>query len=1069
MFDPETASLLRSAPEFPDLAPKDLPQLLTSHYAQIVSMRLGGEEQSSEEGGWTLERIADTYELVVSINNDPSIRRSSAFVAASAQQLIARREELLEEEIAERENVSRDRLAPEIAAVLLFLAAEQYADALEAASKVKIEKEGQHYLVTELVRHIVDLAKGRLTDIVNRGNERVDFVVEQGSNVEFSALIALVQSLVYGIENLSKVILGIGLDDAQIESPKAIFEHVKALAASIKRDALAFGVEFTFPGIAHLASLLTATYDGISESALTRLEPPQGTEPEFWDNWIAFRAKKFPYIWPNHRKALADGFHHNGTSAVMVLPTGAGKTTISSIKIASTLSQGKKVIFLAPTHALVEQLTVDLQEMFPQDILGSTVSSDFDLLFQVGAVLPEIEVMTPERCLAMLSFSPESFDDVGLLVFDECHLLSPQSGKIRRSLDSMLCLLAFNRIAPEADTLFLSAMVQNGEEFAKWINQLTGRGCISVDLLWKPSRQARGVVIYAENDVQSIKANAKNVQASLDRQAGNRAANLRAASSRELVINPYAIWGLQHNWLDLENNSAICTFTKLTKDRVLLSGKLYTNNLSITPNVNSVASTLAVTSASSRLKTIVFVNQKSHAISTAKSISNALGENIVPTEDESRRWDALELELGGLEHSLLTKGSCAVPHNASMLRIERELSERMYKRADGAMVIVATPTLAQGLNLPAQMAILAGDKRAENDGRQLLEAHELLNAAARAGRAGHLANGIVLLVPEPILMFPENGSLNRDVVSKLQSLIPEDDRCVEISDPISRVLDEISNGNTIDRDVMYLVNRLATLNDSENNESSLFNLKSSFAAFRARTNNEEQRFDVQLVELENLVKLKDSDEIDQSLSILASQSGLPPLVLSRLRAAITQNVGALPTSINEWVIWLFNWFKTDHEAKELLFFDVKKSVLGATGRNKNGDLSDDVLAALSPGIFAWLAGSPLRDVEIALGGEPGSDNPSAKACPRARELVGTILPRGLSFVMGLVTRIVTEINPYDSQESLSSEVVEALSTAIRLGYDSPEKLAFSIANPAILCRVAVHQAYSQKMLEQDIQ
>ncbi|HEO9032046.1 TPA: DEAD/DEAH box helicase [Serratia marcescens] len=1062
MFDPETASLLRSAPAFPDLAPEDLPQLLTSHYAQIVSMRLGGEEQSSQEGGWTLDRIADTYELVVSINNDPSIRRSSAFVAASAQQLIARREELLEEEIAESENVSRDRLAPEIAAVLLFLAAEQYADALEAASKVKIEKEGQHYLVTELVRHIVDLAKGRLTDIVNRGNERVGFVVEQGSNVEFSAFIALVQSLVFGIENLSKVILGIGLDDTHIQPPKAIFEHVKSLAASIKKDALACGVEFTFPGITHLASLLTATYDGISESALTRLEPPQGSGPEFWHNWIAFRAKKFPYIWPNHRKALADGFHHNGTSSVMVLPTGAGKTTISSIKIASTLSQGKKVIFLAPTHALVEQLTVDLQDMFPQDILGSTVSSDFDLLFQVGAVLPEIEVMTPERCLAMLSFSPESFDDVGLLVFDECHLLSPQSGKIRRSLDSMLCLLAFNRIAPEADTLFLSAMVQNGEEFAKWINQLTGRGCISIDLLWKPSRQARGVVIYAENDVQLIRENAKNVQSRLDKQAGTRAANLRVATSRELVINPYAIWGLQHNWLDLENNNAICTFTKLTQDKVLLSGKLYRNNISITPNVNSVASTLAVTSANSRLKTIVFVNQKSHAISTAKSISIALGANIVPTEDENRRWDALELELGGLEHSLLSKGSAAVPHNASMLRLERELSERMYKRADGAMVIVATPTLAQGLNLPAQMAILAGDKRAENDGRQLLEAHELLNAAARAGRAGHLANGIVLLVPEPIMVFPENKSLNKDVVSKLQSLIPEDDRCVEISDPISRVLDEISNGNTVDRDVMYLVNRLATLNDSENNEISLFNLKSSFAAFRYRRNNEEQKFDAQLVKLENLVKLIDSDEIDQSLSILASQSGLPPLVLSRLRAAITHNAGALPTSIKEWVSWLFDWFKADAEAKELLLFDVKMSVLGATGRNKNGDLSDDVLDALSPGIFSWLDGSPLKNVEIALGGNPDSDNSTAKACPRARKLVGTILPRGLSFVMGLVTRVVTEINPYDSQESLSPEVVEALSTAIRLGYDTPEKLAFSIANPAILSRVGVHQAFIQE-------
>lgn len=64
--------------------------------------------------------------------------------------------------------------------------------------------------------------------------------------------------------------------------------------------------------------------------------------------------------------------------------------------------------------------------------------------------------------------------------------------------------------------------------------------------------------------------------------------------------------------------------------------------------------------------------------------------------------------------------------------------------------------------------------------------------------------------------------------------------------------------------------------------------------------------------------------------------------------------------------------------------------------------------------------------------------------------------------MGLVTRVVTEINPYDSQESLSPEVVEALSTAIRLGYDTPEKLAFSIANPAILSRVGVHQAFIQE-------
>src|SRR5262245_65103275 len=124
--------------------------------------------------------------------------------------------------------------------------------------------------------------------------------------------------------------------------------------------------------------------------------------------------------------------------------------------------------------------------MFPKDILGAVVSGDFDLLMLSDTTLKEIEVMTPERCLAMLSFAPEVFAEVGLLVFDECHLLSPQSGKIRRALDSMLCVLTFNQIVPKADFLFLSAMLKNGGEFAQWISELTGRDCVYVDLLWKP-------------------------------------------------------------------------------------------------------------------------------------------------------------------------------------------------------------------------------------------------------------------------------------------------------------------------------------------------------------------------------------------------------------------------------------------------------------------------------------------------------------------------------------------------------------------------------------------------------
>jgi replicative superfamily II helicase len=39
-------------------------------------------------------------------------------------------------------------------------------------------------------------------------------------------------------------------------------------------------------------------------------------------------------------------------------------------------------------------------------------------------------------------------------------------------------------------------------------------------------------------------------------------------------------------------------------------------------------------------------------------------------------------------------------------------SEQLFRRGDRAKVIVATPTLAQGLNFPALLTVLVGDKRA---------------------------------------------------------------------------------------------------------------------------------------------------------------------------------------------------------------------------------------------------------------------------------------------------------------------------------------------------------------------
>jgi len=1071
MFDAATASLLRSAPELPGLNPDELPAILTTHYAELASMRLRGTgaETGHEEDAWSLERIADTYELVVSLQPEGPARSAAAFVAGTAQQILARKQLAASVEGALPPNIDRDRLDPSLAAAILFLASEQYADANEAAANIKTSRTEQIYEATILSEHIVDLAKGRLSQILERAarwRRPITYI-----DLDVRALAALLEAISTGIEMLAAQMLRVVTPEQsgfRFDTPQQAFKRVLALSLS-SGDLVAGAPEdltISYAGPYHLASLLLAVAGSINDASLLKTPAPSGSNPEVWEQWLRFRAEKFPYVWSNHREAITKEFHQTGISSVVILPTGAGKTTVSSLKIAGVLARGKKVAFLAPTHALVDQLTEDLQEMFPSELLGSVVSSDFDLLMQEDAVFQDIEVMTPERCLAMLSFAPDAFKDVGLLVFDECHLLSPETGKIRRALDAMLCVLGFSHVAPEADFLFLSAMLKNGEELAQWLSELTGRKAVAVDLLWKPSRQARGVIIYDDDQLNEARTRALVVQDEEDKKKKKAAKDLRAPAARQLTATPYAIWGLQHNWLSLEKSIAHIITTQLLEGQVTLSGHIKYGPLQLTPNANRVAVELAAAAAERGLKTIVFVNTKRDAVAVANEISNLLSHQVDISPVEQERWDALEAELGNLSHSLLSGPTSAVPHNSAMLRLERDIAERMFKRPNGAQVIVATPTLAQGLNLPAQLAILAGDKRADTvkGGRQDLEAHEILNAAARAGRAGHLANGLVLLIPEPIIFFKQGKPLDRNVVDKLQAVLPEDDHCVTVADPLEIVLDRLMQGQATDPDVSYTINRMAILRsmDASSDATYLFDLRRSLGAFAAKRREDSNSFDAKVEALRNAITSEEVEDVDQNVAVLSSQSGLSAKLLIDLKQRITADIGSLPTNVADWLDWMIRWLQDDANAQAALLGDIEGSILAACGKPKSAELSKEDLGLLLAALMAWINGKPLREIEAILGGEPDDVSFTKRTCPRARELVGTIVPRGVSFAVGLIAHMVEDVDPFEQQEGLDRQLVECLGTLVRKGFNDVEMLYFASERKDFLCRVQIHETWRHR-------
>lgn len=1060
MFDKISSILLSEAPSLPTLNSQNIPQFLTRHYAELVSARLKMTENDadlSKDDSWTLERIADVYETIASIEEDLALRKAASFVSGTARLIISRGNFDLPDE-KKYSPMNRDTVDSSVAAALLFLAAEQHADAYEAAVLIP-EPEGPYELKI-LGEHIKDLVCGKLNNILSRALEWRANRKKDGT-IQERALAAMAAVLAEGIEIFAANVMSAPYPEnatRNYSTAQEAFSHVIHLSNKNYENRV-ISLNTVYAGPAHLASLLLSATNTIESAALTQLPPPEGGNEDFWKNWLSMRANKMPFIWPNHREAIEKEFYQTGKSSVLVLPTGAGKTTVSILKIAGNLSRGKKVIFLAPTHALVEQLTEELRAVFPVEKFGLEVSNDFDSLFIEDTQLQDIEVMTPERCLAMLSFTPKSFENVGLLVFDECHILSPQSGKIRRSLDSMLCLLAFDAVCPRADYLFLSAMLTNGQELADWVTDLTGRPCEAIDLLWKPSRQARGVVVYPQEETDFVVKNAKRIQQKIDIEKGKMAKNLRNLAKKELQATPHVVWGLRYNWL---HTNSIAD-TKIMDDPVELGGKLTKyKNIWLQPNANKVASKIAVRATIGGMKTIVFVNTKDATISASQSIGSELRDSVHLDAEESKLWESLRLEFGHSKHSVFSNlNFSAVPHHASMLQLERVLSEHLFRREDGAKVIVATPTLAQGLNLPAHLAILAGDRRMGEEQREDLETHEILNAAARAGRAGHLANGVVLLIPEPVITFSSGTPLSSQLERKLTSLFPEDDRCVTISDPLEVILDRIMEGDLKDREVRYTINRLAVLKAESDIKVPNNVLLRSFGAFQAARRKDEINFEKKINSLWDEASAALASMPDMLEIRVASQSGIPFNILERLKRKLLDSVGDLPTTINGWVKWTINWLVEDLESREYLLQDVYQSALVAIGYASNASLDNEGLGVLLSGTTAWIEGKTINEIEKLLGGNPDSNLITEKLCPRSRELVSTFIPRGLSFIMMVTSQMVEELELFKFQVNLKMKLVKSTSIAVRKGFDTIEKLKFANKNKNILSRVQLHQMYRE--------
>ena len=117
------------------------------------------------------------------------------------------------------------------------------------------------------------------------------------------------------------------------------------------------------------------------------------------------------------------------------------------------------------------------------------------------------------------------------------------------------------------------------------------------------------------------------------------------------------------------------------------------------------------------------------------------------------------------------------------------------------------------------------------------------------------------------------------------------------------------------------------------------------------------------------------------------------------------------------------------------------------------------LQLLKAGLRAWLAGSPLCDVERAL----GVDEEDIGSSPRSRDLALKLANRSLYLIVAAVAeaaRVVLSRNP---GTAFQPAVLETLPIAFRKGLDAPDKVAFAAIETQLRSRVVIHRTFAQRL------
>ena len=1024
MFDPITEKLIKDIPRFDDIDVERLPQLLSSVYAHVISAKsqLSNEQLPLLIGDFdnivrTLNNLIFGLEALMIQSQYQNQVESLAFVTATAYSL---KNMLLQEQ--EESIVSMDYVSSDVSTVLLYLIADAVTDAVEVARKFHTTDDIQG----SLLRYIRLLAEGKLKEIVETEITKEEF---HGDYQEY-AINLLMNELCEGIKDIALHFLG----NTNIKPT----EHLEQVLLLSSYQIEEFDQIDTYVGIRKIARLLLGVTKHLEQAALINIPVPEGVDVDRWKRFLHERCMQGrPFIWKTHGFAIYNRFLDLGVSSIFTYPTGAGKSTIVQLKIASSILADMRVIVLVPTHALESQMKRELSAIFKENFFQQMFAGgEFSEYFE-GENEQRIMVMTPERCLTVLSDASDRFNNVGLVIFDEFHLMGAQeSSNDSRSLTAMFTMLEIFEKLPQVDFVLLSAMVKNSHDIADWLKSVTDRECLVFDDKWKPTRQLQGCLVYEQSEIKKLQDEART--------------NPLNKSNKKLVASmhaiPWSLFCLKTVW----DSQQVRDYSRVKLLNHQISLGISSTTRKLTPNRNQVACQIASAFVQNGLRVMIFVDTPRSAQSIQKNTQESipLVDLSALFQQNQAKIDQLTLELGDFSYSyLLYQTSCAI-HHGLLLPEERDLMEQSYRQEHGVHLIAATPTLAQGVNLPADVVIIAGYDRYDDKtgGRETLEAHEILNAAGRAGRAGFNSYGAVILIPNHVLAMQDN-TIGKEWQEIKDGVFAVGDQCFVINDPVERLVGAVlNNGKAVNRDEKNLLYRLG---DDEKNIKR--KLSHSFGSYLRRKENKKP--------LENdsevLARLVQSDEKDNFLQDVSVKYGVNIDSLSFIQKWLDEQTldDLMRKRPVELVVAFFDLTQTCDDILKLMManptvFEVIKGILKIKEENSFhiGSTDIDKLKELT---VAYMEGKSFLEMSELLPQSKWNNH-----LKNVRKFVLSVIP-SISYAIGIFSKLLKR-KADDGNVHIDGDIL-FLATIVKEGVTSASMLRYKEEHS--LMRVACHKEY----------